>query len=180
MTESLPKREFLESALDYDPESGELTWRTRTPDMFADSPRFSAESHANIWNGRNAGKPAFQRIQKGYRAGSIDGSPALAHRVIWKLWTGDEPETIDHINGDKLDNRISNLRNVSQEENNKNSPIYRNNTSGWPGITKTKHGRWKVQIGNGEYLGVFLKLEDAIEARKRGEHVRNYHVNHGR
>lgn len=107
------------------------------------------------------------------------GQQCRAHRVIWKLVTGDDPLTIDHVNGDKSDNRLVNLRSVPQSENNKNKPTFSNNKTGHTGITKTPYGKWKVQIGNG-YVGCYGTLEEAMDARADAEEELGYHQNHGR
>ena len=77
---------------------------------------------------------------------------------------------IDHINGDKIDNRISNLRDVTKLENAKNASISANNTSGFNGVywVKTK-GVWVAKIwtqGKLKHLGYFDKIQDAVAARK--------------
>lgn len=72
----------------------------------------------------------------------------------------------DHINRDKLDNRKSNLRTVTTQQNRYNIGMYKNNTSGHVGIVKQRK-RWRARIGghSGNHLGMFDTLEEAIEAR---------------
>lgn len=180
----LPPQDVLNAILDYNPETGVLTWKRRDSSFFQSSDRFSQEALANIWNGKNAGKPALQAIHdRRYYAGSVLGERHLAHRVIWKMATGEEPKTIDHINGDTTDNRLKNLRSISISENLRNKSLYWNNKSGTSGITKTPHGKWKVQIGNGGrqiYIGCFDDFEGALLARREAEECYGYHANHGR
>ncbi len=91
---------------------------------------------------------------------------------------------IDHINGDRGDNRISNLRVVTSTENNRNKAINKNNTSGVTGVTWSKSRRkWiaQIHIGKiGKALGGFDRVEDAIAARKNAETRYGFHENHGR
>ena len=79
---------------------------------------------------------------------------------------------IDHINHNRLDNRISNLRVCTQHENCLNKSIQCNNTSGVAGVSKTKWNKWQAQIKVNErlmYLGNFATLEEAAEARRQAE-----------
>jgi hypothetical protein len=78
---------------------------------------------------------------------------------------------IDHINGNPLDNRKSNLRKCTHQQNRMNNKIFKNNTSGYKGIYFV-YNKYSVQICVNYkqiYLGLFKKLEDAIEARQKAE-----------
>lgn len=91
------------------------------------------------------------------------------HRIIWFLVNGAWPKMhIDHIDGDKHNNRLSNLREASRSENNWNKGIYKSNTSGYKGVCfNTKSGRWQAQIkkhGVRKYLGLFDTPEAAADA----------------
>ena len=174
----------ISKLLKYDAETGKLYWLPRTVDMFPENSAFSggSEAKAKTWNARYAGKEAFTSlIAKGYRQGGIFNRGYLAHRVIWLLETGRWPiHQIDHINGDPLDNRICNLREVSNAENAKNMCISRRNKSGVTGVCWDKtNNRWMVYIGK-KYVGIYQNKEDAIDARKRAETTHGYHENHGR
>lgn len=164
----LPSQELLLQLLDYNAESGALTWRQRE------------NIHAN-WNPRWAGQPAFTKIiSRGYFSGQIAKSDCLAHRIIWKMVHGFDPETIDHINGNKLDNRICNLRSISQQENARNRPINKKNKSGHPCIKKSgEAGLWRVCVA-GKHIGAFLQINEAIAARDRAWIELGFHHNHGR
>ena len=91
---------------------------------------------------------------------------------------------IDHINGVKFDNRLSNLRMVDHATNLRNSPRYSNNSSGYNGIYFHKATqKWMARIKvntKWHYLGVFEKLEDAVAARAAADVKHGFHVNHGR
>ena len=83
-----------------------------------------------------SGDEAFTAIgRNGYRVGRIDGKNLYAHRVIWFLSNGVWPEKqIDHIDGDRLNNSIRNLRSVDQLTNSKNIKMLASNTSGFTGV----------------------------------------------
>lgn len=111
---------------------------------------------------------------KGYLVIGINGKLYLAHRLAWLyvhgVWPSDE---IDHINRDRADNRIENLREATSAENKRNVGKRHDNTSGYVGVTwcKTKQ-KWKAQIqhdGKTTHLGFYDILEDAIAARISGE-----------
>jgi len=76
-------------------------------------------------------------------------------------------ECLDHINGDPLDNRITNLRPATVGENRQNLPIYKNNTSGFPGVTPVGKDKWqaRIRINNRRiYLGRHSSREAAVSA----------------
>lgn len=182
----LPDVELLRKLLDYDPESGELTWRERDCSVFNDTPGRSAKHSCRLWNDRNAGKPALHSIDNcGYRRGSLLGRKMLSHRAAWAIFYGQWPENyIDHINGNRADNRIQNLRDVTRAENQKNQRMNCLNTSGALGVCLFKPtGKWSAEIkvgGEKFHLGYFSCKEDAIAARKAAECRYGFHPNHGR
>src|SRR5690242_18071490 len=100
---TLPPADILRQLLDYDAETGALTWRPRGIEWFEDSPgRGGAANVCSVWNARYAGTEAFTtNSNKGYRTGKLLGGTYFAHRLIWKIVTGNDPEEIDHINRDK-------------------------------------------------------------------------------
>lgn len=91
----------------------------------------------------------------------------LMHRVVMGNPDGKE---VDHINHDKTDNRKSNLRICTREENARNHPIHKNNTSGFKGVTwNKKANKWQAQIrhcGKNVHIGVFEDKESASDAYK--------------
>lgn len=181
---NLPSPELLRKLLRYEPDTGKLYWRERTPDMFVDGKR-SAEGCCSNWNSRYAGKEAFTAFQNGYLHGSIFDRLYLTHRVIWAICHGAWPlAQIDHINGDRRDNRIKNLRSVSHAENGKNQKLSLRNTSGvcgvsWHGSRKKWHSRIMLD-GKELHIGYFTDKADAIAARKAAEAKYGFHPNHGR
>lgn len=84
----------------------------------------------------------------------------FAHRVIWFIAKGYWPDNqIDHIDGNKLNNAISNLREATQQQNLCNQSKPKHNTSGYKGVTWNKQmSKWQAQIKNNKklvYLGLY-------------------------
>jgi hypothetical protein len=108
----------------------------------------------------------------------------FVHRVIYKMCTGEEPILIDHINGNPLDNRIENLRSVTNMENMRNAKKYKTNTSGHVGVSWSKScNKWEAYIWDNKIkikLGYFCDIEDAVNVRQSAEKELEYHKNHGR
>ena len=126
---------------------------------------------------RNTGRKNVGTItKKGYLRIRCNGKSYMAHRLAWFLFYGRWPNNfIDHINGDKLDNRIANLRDVETSVNNRNKGLYKKNSSGHAGVFWNKNNEnWNSQIsisGKNKFLGAFDSLADAIKARKLAEEV---------
>lgn len=121
----------------------------------------------------------------GYRRISILGKRYLSHRLVWLYITGSFPNgVIDHIDGDKLNNRIHNLRDVSRLENNKNKKMSKYNTTGHNGVSvDKKSGRYVsyTTVNNRyKFLGHSDTLDEAIEKRAKSNIELNFHKNHGR
>jgi hypothetical protein len=99
-------------------------------------------------------------LSNGYPATSIGNTSIYAHKII--LGSG-RLEIIDHMNGNKLDNRIGNLRIVTAQQNSFNSRIKSTNTSGYKGVSKSGN-KWRsyiVKDGKQTYLGMFNNPHDA-------------------
>lgn len=133
-----------------------------------------------------AGKEAFiSRKPNGYIYARLMGRAIYAHRAAWAISYGEWPKgDIDHINGDRADNRIANLRDVSRQENMRNAKRNRANRSGVVGVTWCRAARkWQAQIGISgkcKYLGIFSSRDDAVAARRAAERQYGFHENHGR
>lgn len=123
----------------------------------------------------------------GYRRVNVDGKRYLVHRVIWLYLYGEWPNgQIDHIDGDKLNNRLANLQVVSAQGNSRNSKRYSNNKSGVTGVMIDKGNKsnpFRAEIcvnGINKFLGYANNLLDAVCLRKSAENKYNFHENHGR
>ncbi len=156
----------LKHVLSYDSDTGIFTWINPT------SPRIKVNSNAGSgW--------------KGYTRIGLDGTEYYAHQLAWFYHYGKWPKyQIDHIDGDRSNNRISNLRDVPQSENVKNSSVGKTSSSGYRGVTWCNDRlNWRVNIGiNGKIksLGRFDDLDKAISVRKEAEIKYGFHKNHGR
>ena len=91
---------------------------------------------------------------------------------------------IDHIDGCRKNNRISNLRDVRHQDNGKNTKLPSTNTSGRIGVSWHKAAKkWGVSIKADDrpiHLGLFVSFEEACAARKAAEEKYGFHPNHGR
>ena len=109
-------------------------------------------------------------LGKGYRSCKIQGQQFLVHRIIFLYHHGYLPKFIDHINGVKDDNRVENLREATLSQNNSNSKIRSNNTSGIKGVSWDKKSKkWLVYINlhyQRKYIGRYNTIEEAEKAIK--------------
>lgn len=152
----------LKELLFYDPNTGGFVWRVeRHP---GNGKRNGPGSVAGTMRGRGTENP--------YIVIWIDGVLYRAHRLVWLYVFGRLPhDNIDHINGDGCDNRLANLRECNQQQNNGNHKRLNNhNTSGYRGVTwKKDRAKWKAYINrnNRQYhVGYFDTAEAAYEAYK--------------
>ena len=179
-------QEIVRELLDYNPETGDLTWK------FRDSKWFSAEGTWKSWNTKYAGKRACteRTNTNGYRykcqKTTLFNKAYLSHRVIWLWMTGEWPyQQIDHIDRDGRNNRWSNLRDVSFGANSRNMSLSRRNKSGVSGVYWDKRiNKWRSQVffdGTEYRLGYFEKDDLDLAAMEvmefRAEH--GFHPTHG-
>lgn len=169
--------EQLHGILYHDPELGTFIWKPRDRNFF------KTETDYYRWNSRYAHTEALTSMNpEGYYRGKILGSYVKAHRIMWQMEYDEIPDIVDHIDGIRTNNMISNLRNVSTSVNNKNMKIPKTNSSGVVGVSFNK-GKWRsrIYVNSSEiYLGSFDLIEDAIEERKKAEKLYGYHENHGK
>ena len=121
---------------------------------------------------------------KGYLVGTIDGVQLVAHRCAVAINTGRWPNgQVDHINGNRSDNRICNLRVVTCLENHRNMGLPKNHRTGVFGVgwdNARKKWRAHIHVENKQvFLGRFDVLDQAISARKAAEKTYGFHENHG-
>lgn len=147
-----------------------------TPDITADAARqiFSYDKDTGhlSWVGRRSNKRAGCQHSLGYRTVSVGPRDARReykeHRLAWLLHYGEWPECqIDHINGDRSDNRIDNMRIATATQNQGNKKLQKNNTTGFKGVRyRSGRGFFSVIKCNGKatYLGSFPTKEAAHAA----------------
>lgn len=159
----LPSRNLVRQLLDYDPETGVLTWRWRPQKMFL------ARRNFLVWNQCFAHKEAGTILVNGYVSIGIEQSLHMAHRLIWLLVYGEPiPEEIDHIDGRKHNNKLTNLRAATRSENQANAKIRTDSTTGVKGVSAYRDGYMARISVNGEkiFLGLFSTLREAAAARR--------------
>jgi hypothetical protein len=154
---SLDKYKYALKFVDIDSENGIITWKER-----------------------RGGKPSGSQFGSPHYAGRIAtlmrvGGKRVyisAHRLIYMHHYGHLPKSLDHIDGDPLNNKISNLRAATHQQNMCNKKLSNRNKSGCHGVRLMPSGKWEARIthkGDRIYLGLFEMKKDAIDARKRAE-----------
>jgi hypothetical protein len=142
----------IKQLLAYDPSTGAFVWRPR-----------------DGWRNNRAGRLAGAVGKDGYVRISIQRKSYLAHRLAWAHVYGEWPSHwLDHVNRNRADNRIINLRGASAGANAQNTPRYQNNKSGCKGVYAHSWGKWEAYITINRkriYLGVYESLQDAKAAR---------------
>lgn len=160
-------KEYVRSLFDYDPVTGNLLWKV--------------QKSLSVKIGSAVG--AIRG--KGYRETTIDNRHSSVHRLVWIWHNGSIPkgQEIDHLNHERADNRIENLRCVSRQDNLRNASRYSTNKSGRTGVWFDKIGkRWIAHItidGRFRYLGSFRKKNLAVKCREEAERDYGFHTNHG-
>ena len=148
--------EKLRSILHYNPETGIFTWKVGSANQ--------------VKAGNIAGCPNGD----GYLCIRVCSRLHRAHRLAWLYVYGTWPkDQLDHINRNRSDNRIANLRDVSHKQNMQNASKRSDNTSGHPGVSWLKqHSKWRAKITHNykqTHLGCFNTVEEALSARKAAE-----------
>lgn len=162
--------EAVDQLLSYNPDNGEFRWKVaRHNGIYPGDPAGSV--HVNRHNGKS-----YLRIH-------VCRKTVFAHRLAVLLTTGFMPSgEVDHEDGNGLNNCWGNLRVVNRQLNAQNYRKRKDNTSGCPGVKRSPTaGRWCAGIRiNKQYfhIGTFLRIEDAIAARKAAEILFGFHPNH--
>ncbi len=162
----LPPQEKLLAEFSYDRDSGVVFSRTCRP---------------NVKRGAPVGN-----LKYGYLRVCFEYQLYQLHRIIWRMVTGEDPgeHEVDHVNGNRSDNRWTNLRLCVRKNNQRNKCIQKNNTSGVKGVSlDTRSGLWRATLKvNGKQVlsRYFRDVADAIEAvtEARKEHHKEF-ANHG-
>ena len=171
---------YVVSLLRYDPADGAMYWKPRQ------AHQVNHPELLDLWNRKYAGKRAGTSNRDGYEVIRVGGDQFRTNRLVWELHHGPIPDgmQIDHINGDRRDNRAANLRAVTAAENNKNMRLSHRNTSGIHGVFFVHcDQRFQAHIVVDRkhiYLGYHKTLIDAVAARKSAELRHGFHPNHGR
>ncbi|MBP7541871.1 MAG: HNH endonuclease [Saprospiraceae bacterium] len=164
-------QEELKKRLHYDPKTGIFTW------ILSGSNKIKKGDIAgNTWINLNNNKK-YYRIY-------FNGKLHYAHRIAWLYMHGSFPrDQIDHIDGNGLNNRIDNLREVNGFENHQNMRINSRNTSGITGVNWHKRSnKWQARIQVTKKvisLGLHYDFNNAVSARKNAEVKYGFHKNHG-
>jgi hypothetical protein len=163
-------QDYIRHIATYDPETGEFV-------------RIKKKSWTGNWY--NCHSVPKSITEYGYFQMNVNGRPYVIHRLIWLWMTGEWPDDIDHIDGDRQNNKWKNLRSISRQENLKNMGIKSTNTSGVTGVSfNNQSKKWQAYIHSEKrkrkHLGYFESIEDAITARLKAEKKYGYHENHGR
>lgn len=151
---------------DYDPKTGNITRKV------------------SINNRVKVGDIAGCKARSGYLLTRIAYKMHLNHRIVYLFHYGYMPKTIDHIDGDKLNNKIENLRGCSQRQNTYNSKISKNNKAGFKGVSwVSKRKKYIAQIisdRNSYFLGYFDDPEVANQiVRIKRLELHGEFANHG-
>jgi hypothetical protein len=154
-----PSQESVRSLLDYDPETGSLIWKHRPGSTHSD----------RCFNRRFPGKAAGKMNSTGYRQIKIGSRLHCAHRLAWIHFYGQSPAAfVDHINGNRDDNRVANLREASRLENNRNKRVSSLSTTGVKGVFWRRRDKCfssSISVGGRrKHLGHFTTAEDAAAA----------------
>ncbi len=163
MSKPILTQQYLKEIIHYNPKTGLFKWT---------SEKKYANSHTIGYTN-----------PYGYHSIMIDGRNFPAHRLAWLYVYGIfPPNQVDHINHDKLDNRISNLRAVTNQDNQRNRR-FTGNSSGFMGVYWDKaRSKWKTQIKVNQVvvnLGRYDDITEAISMRLTAEDHYGFHSNHG-
>lgn len=152
MAKKLPTQKQLKQLFNYDSETGRLI----------------RISHPKKNQRHLIGKPAGGRHPEGGWRVSVNNTCYLNCRLVWMWNYGEDPGEleIDHIDGDRSNDRLDNLRLATRQQNEANKCTTRANTSGHKGVSWYKRlSKWRVDVC-GKTIGYFSDLDEAIKVRK--------------
>lgn len=151
-------------------DDGKIYWIAKTSEM---TYNITLGSEAGTCNGL------------GYKRVMVHGEHTMVHHIVWYMHGNEIPEgfEIDHIDHDRENNGIENLRMVARTTNMQNKSTYRNSKTGHHGVTiRPDSGKYRAKITVNKKvinLGTFESIDDAISARKAAELKYGFHENHG-
>ena len=172
---------YLTECVDYDQDSGFFSWRERPLEHFKQG-RHGPEVIAAAWNTKYAGKPAFcHQNGRGYLFGSINSKHYAAHRAAYAIVTGEWPSwTVDHINGNRTDNRFENLREATPAQQLMNSARKTGKVRGVACHKRSGDVRFSASIR--VHLGYFSTEAEAAEVYEKAArqiHGREFYLPNG-
>jgi len=137
-------------------------------------------------NHKNAkkGSEIKAKSSHGYKVVTVNGKQHKVHRIIWQMNYGNLPKLIDHIDGNKENNKLCNLRPASVQQNQCNRKLQSNNTSGVKNVVYDRfRDKWKVQIvSNGKLISIGryddLEAAELVAILAREKYHGNF-ANHG-
>jgi HNH endonuclease len=132
--------------LEGSPETGYFKWKKRR----------------GVQEGRWAGTVSSH----GYRVIAVGGKMWREHRIVYLVNHGTLPYLLDHIDGDKLNNALDNLREATQAQNMRNAKKHKNSSSSYIGVTRSKGKFWVAQISLNQRNTILYHGQDEIEAAK--------------
>lgn len=171
--------EEIHRKLEYNSETGDLTWKFVEPRNGFD------RRYNNTFAGKVAGTLKKGKNKFGYKEIHIKKKIISNHKLAWYFYYGEWPDKeIDHINHDRSDNRIENLRLVDRTAQNQSACRRKDNKSGHTGVYWNKReNKWlaTIQCNKKTYrIGRFENLEDAVEARLKKAKELGFSETHGK
>jgi hypothetical protein len=163
----LPSAEYLRQCFEYNAATGELRWRHRPQEHFETVRSFKR------WNTIHAGHTAGWQKPDGYLFVCLNGVDWHMARIIYKMHHEDDPGLVDHIDRDRKNNRIDNLRTVTYRQSNRNR-LWKVSAAGFPGVWRDGR-RFGARIwvnGRSIYLGCFATAEEAHAAYRAADNRR--------
>lgn len=159
-------QEELKTQVSYNPRTGEFS-------------RIARMRGSNVPMGPIENRPS----EHGYIRIRIFKAKHMAHRLAWLYMYGHFPDEIDHVDRDRSNNAITNLRNVSPIQNRRNMSLRVGNATGVLGVSwSSPREKYisRITMNYGQiWLGQYSDFLDAVAARKAAELLYDYHPNHG-
>lgn len=175
---------WLDEAIRLDEKTGKLFWREDRPES-----HFKTKKGYNIYKSKYAGNLCGRVGRNGYLiTGIVWGGKynhIKNHHIVWRLHTNKNipaDKEVDHINGNRFDNKPTNLRLVCKRENSRNQKKHSSNTSGLPGVDYKK-GKWRARIrhkGKDIHIGYFNEKSDAFAAWLKTKNELGFFEGHGK